>query len=41
MEKFRNRAEFKRHIRMSAGSFIKLTNLIRHALEVDEEIANL
>ena len=41
MEKFRNRAEFKRHIRMSAGSFIKLTNLIRHALEVDEDMANL
>ena len=41
MEKFRNRADFKRHIRMSAESFNKLTNLIRHALEVDEDMANL
>ncbi|KAI2492717.1 hypothetical protein MHU86_21824 [Fragilaria crotonensis] len=41
MEKFHNRAEFKRHIWMSAGSFNKLTNLIRHALKVDEDMANL
>jgi hypothetical protein len=41
MEKFQNRAEFKRHIRMSADSFNKLTNLIRPALEVDEDMANL
>ena len=41
MEKFRNRADFKPHIRMSAESFNKLTNLIRHALEVDEDMANL
>jgi hypothetical protein len=41
MERFHNRAEFRRHIRMSAESFNKLTNLIQHALEVDEDMANL
>ncbi len=37
--KFGNRAEFKRHIRMSAPSFQKLIDFIGPSLEVDFEMA--
>jgi hypothetical protein len=39
--KYGNRAEFKRHLRMSLKSFNKLLSLIRPQLEVNEEMAIL
>jgi hypothetical protein len=42
MEQFHNQAVLKWYFRMSAASFNKLANLIRHALEVDhQDMANL